>query len=91
MACTRKKRLIRLNACLVLCSPEDFQHEEFLVSKAIGLAFHHLNLGIGAFQGPSGDAAIVPSHDNRAMQSHSPCGLLQPCVCPLRNNVTFLS
>ena len=35
---------------------EDFEFEELVVAEAVGLAFHGLDLGVGAFQGAGGDA-----------------------------------
>ena len=37
----------------------DFQDEELVVTKAVGLAFHGLDLVVGAFQGTGGNGVVV--------------------------------
>jgi hypothetical protein len=37
----------------------DFQLEEFMVAETVGLAFHELDLGVGALQAAGRDRAII--------------------------------
>src|SRR5262249_15001599 len=46
---------------------QDLQLEELTVAEAIGLAFHGLDLGVGAFQGAGGYRVVVPGQDTRLM------------------------
>ena len=48
---------------------EDFESEEFLVSKPIGLTFHGFDLVVGAFQWACGYGVIVVGKDSQGMQA----------------------
>src|SRR5713101_4708441 len=42
---------------------EDFEFEERAITKAVGLSFHRLDLGVGAFQRSGGDRVVVIGQD----------------------------
>ena len=48
---------------------EDFESEEFLVSKSIGLAFHRFDFVVGAFQRACGNGVIVVSQDSQGVEA----------------------
>jgi hypothetical protein len=56
---------------------EDCESEEFGVSEAVGLAFHGLDLVIGAFRGPARDGVVVPGEDTPGVQAKCLGELLQ--------------
>src|SRR5439155_18366720 len=42
---------------------KDFEFEERAIAKAVGLAFHRLDLGVVAFQRSGGDRVVVVGQD----------------------------
>jgi len=43
---------------------EDFQFEEVVISKAVGLSFHGLDFVVRPFQRSGGDRVVVPSQNS---------------------------
>ena len=56
---------------------EDFEFEELVIAEAIGLAFHGLDLVVGALQGAGGDRVVVVGQDALAVFGQGVGELLQ--------------
>ena len=48
---------------------EDFEHEEFGVTKAVCLSFHGFDFVVGSFEWSGGDRVVVPCKDAPGMKA----------------------
>src|SRR3989339_670427 len=56
---------------------KDLELEEIDIPKAVGLALHDADLGVGAFKRCGGDRVVVVGEESGAMRGKSPGKLLE--------------